>query len=164
MMGLLRTSVKSGISRVRKPFVAVVLAAMSLCGFECTPEPYQPECMNDFICYAYTPDEADSVKVDLFYEDSLIESETHSGIVGLPNSKHPFFDRVKIQISVFCNGEWFPGEEIEISNTRGRIQDVHFSQSVRGKNIFTEEQLSKCPQLAKSNVGIYEKDGEYCKD
>ncbi len=150
--------------RVKTPFFALVLTSMSLCGFMCDPAPYQPECMNNFICFAYTPDEADSVKVDLFYEDSLMESETHSAIVALPDSVHVFLDLVEIQISVFCNGEWLPSEKFEISNTRDRIQQVTFAQNVKGKKIFTEEQLSKCPQLENAGVNFYEKDGKYCED
>ena len=65
---------------------------MFFCCFSCNPPDY-PECMNGFVCYAYVPEGADSVKVDLFYEGLLVESEKHSEIVGLPEKNILFIIR-----------------------------------------------------------------------
>lgn len=61
----------------------VLFISLACCCFMCSPQDY-PECMNGFICYAYAPDGADSIKVDLIYEGTLLETETHPTIVGLP--------------------------------------------------------------------------------
>ena len=134
------------------------------CCFMCSPQDY-PECMNGFVCYAYTPEGADSIKVDLIYEGTLLETETHSTIVGLPELKYSLNGPVEIKISAFCNGIWLFGENIEISIKHGSVKDIEFNLfKDQGEKIFTKEQELICPSLNSYKLLIRERSDGYCKD
>lgn len=149
---------------VVKKIVLLFFSLTFFCCFSCNPPDY-PECMNGFVCYAYVPEGADSVKVDLFYEGLLVESEKHSEIVGLPEKKYFFYNPIEIRISVFCKGMWLSGKKIEISMNENVVKDIEFNLlKNQGVNIFTEEQILACPYLSTSNVLISEKSDRYCND
>ena len=142
----------------------VLFISLACCCFMCTPLDY-PECMNGFICHAYAPDGSDSIKVDLIYEGTLLETETHPTIVGLPEKKHFFNNPIEIKISVFCNGIWLSGENIEIYMNGGMVKDVEFNLlKNQGVNISTEEQILACPYLSTSRVVVSEKSARYCNE
>ena len=119
---------------------------------------YDYLCYSNFRCTAFVP-EQDSVWLELYSGDSLIDRDTLEDYYSsLPNSELEFRERLTLRIHVFCNGEWLDGVDFEFENKTDKYTDfglVNFDFGHTGSSgvqVFTEEQLAKCPELIEYRI------------
>ncbi|WP_297945982.1 hypothetical protein [uncultured Fibrobacter sp.] len=148
-----------------RKLIAVKLLLLLLLPFLCACPPdedYEYLCWNNFECDAFVPDE-DSVWMELFSGDSLldIDSTTFSADYShLPNfkTKYDFRERFTLRIHVFCNGEWLDDIDFEFENRRDKYTNISLNNNdlwhtgTPGVQVFTDEQLAKCPELAEYRI------------
>lgn len=114
------------------------------------------KCFNNFDCTAFVP-EGDSVWIELYSGDTLLEIdsvEVPTYFASLPNvgKKHEFRNQFTIRIHIFCNGDWL-SVDYEFENRKDKYTQIeldHFDiwhEDTLGIQIFSDEQLSKCPEL-----------------
>ena len=120
----------------------------------------------DYLCYSNfdwsisVPD-GDSVWTELYSGDTLLDVDSvmsPARYSGLPNKELEFRERLVLRIHVFCNGEWLDEVDFEFENKTDKYTDfglVNFDFGHTGSSgvqVFTEEQLAKCPELIEYRI------------
>lgn len=121
---------------------------------------YDYYCWSNFHWSVWVPD-GDSVWTEVYSGDTLLDVDSMMSPVhysSLPNSELEFRERLVLRIHVFCNGEWLDEVDFEFENKTDKYTDfglVNFDFGHTGSSgvqVFTEEQLAKCPELIEYRI------------
>lgn len=116
---------------------------------------YCPGCQNNFYCSIDAPGNND-VKIELLGGDTLVYFLISRRTEGFPIDPVQFLDSYTLRISIHCNGDWLQGSDYVFSNEKNNTTYVNFEKTTAAKtDIFNEEQVTKCPDLA--GYGVVEK-------
>ena len=148
---------KKVFSRLPVFFLLFVLEACDPPGID---HAYDYLCRSNFYWSVWVPD-GDSVWTELYSGDTLLDVDSMMSPVhysSLPNSELEFRERLVLRIHVFCNGEWLDEVDFEFENKTDKYTDfglVNFDFGHTGSSgvqVFTEEQLAKCPELIEYRI------------
>ena len=138
------------------PFMLLLLPFLCACPLD---EDYGYLCWNNFECDVHVP-YGNSVWIELYSGDSLLEtsSRTLPHVDVLPDFRHEFIEKIILRIHVFCNGEWLDDIDFEFENRRDKYTNISLNNNdlwhtgFPGVQVFTDEQLAKCPELAEYRI------------
>lgn len=131
---------------------------------------YDYLCYSNFRCIASLPRQ-DSIWLELYSGDSLIDRDSLTDYYSrLPSKKLEFRERLTLRMHVFCNGEWLDDIDFEFENRTDKYTEISLSYfDIRhtdssGVPIFTDEQLTKCPELAEYRIFVNTEHPPSCFD
>jgi len=114
-------------------------------------------CINNFHCIVDLPKEV-FVGIELFSSDTLLlvyKRFPESNYVSLPDPKDTleFGSDLILRLHIFCNGKWLEVVDYGIENRGDKFTEIRLDyydiwhEDTLGIQIFSDEQLSKCPEL-----------------